>query len=235
MSARRLSVAVLIPAAGTGSRLGGLPKQDRLLGDAPLLEQTIRSLCASPIVRHVLVAVDAERVDAYRVRLESAGLPVRPLVVAGGASRQASVAALVQSMPNGVDVALVHDAARPFVSADLVERVAQAAWQTGAASPAVAVADTLRRGGANLFGETVDRDGVFQVQTPQGFRPDVLLRAHAASDPDAPATDDAGLAQQAGHPVALVVGSRSNFKITTPDDWDLALALWPLWSSGTLS
>ncbi len=215
--------------------MGGTPKQDRMLGDAPLLVQTLRALLASPLTAQAFVAVDGERVTEYEGMLEEC-MPNAPIdVVSGGASRQASVAALVDAAWSArADVLLVHDAARPFVTPDLVDRIVRATLEVGAASPAVAVADTLRRGERNRFGATVDRADLYLIQTPQGFRPNVLRSAHSAADPDAPATDDAGLAAKAGHAVTRVQGRALNFKITTLDDWALAQALWPLWSSGTL-
>lgn len=235
MKATLFTVPVLVPAAGSGSRMGGIPKQDRMLGDATLLVQTLRSLAASPVVGRLIVAVDPDRVSEYEESLGQAGLRVPVRVVAGGASRQASVAAMLDTLPDDYSsVVLVHDAARPFVSVGLILRVVATAVGHEAASPAIPVADTLRRGDGDAFGATVDRDDLYRIQTPQGFYLDVLRGAHAYADPYLPATDDAGLAARAGFEVARVEGSTFNFKITTPDDWKLATALWPLWSSGNL-
>ncbi len=215
--------------------MGGMPKQDRMLGDAPLLVQTLRALLASACVERVVVAVDGDRVAEYELTLSTYLSDRLFTVVSGSASRQASVSEMVDVFQDvACHVVLVHDAARPFVTPDLIDRLVSSAFETGAASPAVAVADTLRRGEGDVFGETVDRDDVYRIQTPQAFRPDVLRLAHARADPNMPATDDAGLAARAGHTVARVEGSVFNFKITTPDDWTLATALWPLWSSGAL-
>ncbi len=235
MKATLFTVPVLVPAAGSGSRMGGTPKQDRMLGDAPLLVQTLRSLAASNVVGRLIVAVDPDRVAEYEEKLNQAGLRVPVRVVAGGDSRQASVAAMLSTFHVEDDsVVLVHDAARPFVSLGLILRVVASAVGHDAVSPAIAVADTLRRGEGDAFGATVDRDDLYRIQTPQGFYLDVLRTAHAQADPYLPATDDAGLAERAGYEVARVDGSIFNFKITTPDDWTFAQALWSLWSTGAL-
>ena len=229
------AVAVVIPAAGQGLRMGGgVPKQARRLGGVPVLARTLARLTAHPDVTVAVVAVPEADLNAYRAMLGGAaraGVEVR--VVAGGASRQASVAAAVAALPEDVAVVLVHDAVRPFVPLPVVAAVVEAARAHGAAVPAVPLADTLRRasveagGGGGVFGVTVARDGLFQVQTPQGFRADLLRAAiaHAATTGAPDATDDAALVAALGHAVRLVPGDRRAFKLTTPDDWALAEAL----------
>ena len=226
-------VAVVMPAAGQGTRMGTeTPKQWLDLGGAPVLVRTLEALAAHTAVGCVVLAVspdpDAVR-DVWR-RLQAAPpeLPVR--VVTGGAMRRASVEAALEAVPEAARVVLVHDAVRPFVPLRLLDDVISAARAHGAAVPAVPVADTLRRADGETFGETVDRDGLYAVQTPQGFAADLLRRAFAAV-PDA-TTDDAALVAALGHAVRLVPGDRRNVKLTTPDDLALARALWPTWDSG---
>ncbi len=227
-------VGLVIPAAGQGLRMGGgVPKQARLLGGVPVLARTLARLTAHPDVTVAVVAVPEADLDAYRAMLDGvARVGVEVQVVAGGASRQASVAAAVAALPEGIDIVLVHDAVRPFVPPSVIAAVVDAARAHGAAVPAVPVADTLRRasvdaGGGGVFGATVPRDGLFQVQTPQGFRADLLRAAlaHAAATATPDATDDAALVAALGHRVRLVSGDRRAFKLTTPDDWALAEAL----------
>ncbi len=222
-----MSVAAIVPAAGSGDRLGGgIPKAFRLLAGTTLLRRSADAVATS--VDLVVVAVPADRRDAdWRnaavAALEGAACPTR--VVAGGASRQASVAAALAVLPPDVDVVLVHDAARPLMPPAVVAAVI-AAVRAGAPGviPALAVPDTLKSVDASgRVLRTVDRTGLVAVQTPQGFRRDVLERAHRA-DPGV-ATDDAALVEALGIPVLTVPGDPAGFKITTPYDVVLAEAL----------
>ncbi|WP_431925339.1 2-C-methyl-D-erythritol 4-phosphate cytidylyltransferase [Micromonospora wenchangensis] len=216
----RGDVAVLVPAAGAGVRLGpGGPKALRLLGGEPLLVHVVRRIAAAPSVHTVVVAAPAAEVDAVRQLLN----PVAPvLVVAGGAERQASVANALAAVPPGPDIVLVHDAARALTPPALVEAVA-AAVRAGhdAVIPVLPVSDTVKRvDAAGVVLATVDRSALRAVQTPQGFRREVLAAAHAAAGD--PLTDDAGLVEQQGVPVFCVPGSEYALKVTRPFDLSLA-------------
>lgn len=219
----RGDVAVLVPAAGAGVRLGpGGPKALRLLAGEPLLVHAIRRVAASPSVRLVVVAAPAADVEAVRELLA----PVAPVtVVAGGAERQESVARALAVVPDDVDIVLVHDAARALTPPALIESVA-AAVRDGrpAVIPVLPVVDTIKEVGPDeqVLG-TVDRAVLRSVQTPQGFRHSVLAAAHAAAAD--PLTDDAGLVEKAGLPVVCVPGSELAMKITRPLDLVLAEAL----------
>lgn len=215
-------LGVVLPAAGAGLRMGGSSKQYRLLGGAPVLVQTARAFAGHPDCGPLVVVVPADRVDETADLLAGYGVEAR--AVAGGTSRQASVRRGVEALPPGVTHVLVHDAVRPFVTADRIAAVARATRASGAAALAVPVADTLRRADGDRFGATVDRDGLWAMQTPQGARRDWLLDASAASPDEA--TDEVGLLQAAGHAVALVEGDARNLKLTRPSDWPLAEALW---------
>ncbi|WFE62659.1 2-C-methyl-D-erythritol 4-phosphate cytidylyltransferase [Micromonospora sp. WMMD714] len=216
----RGDVAVLVPAAGAGVRLGpGGPKALRLLGGEPLLVHAVRRIAAAPSVHTVVVAAPAAEVDAVRRLLD----PVAPvLVVAGGAERQASVANALAAVPPGPAIVLVHDAARALTPSALVEAVA-AAVRSGhqAVIPVLPVVDTIKEVDADgvVLG-TVDRSALRAVQTPQGFRREVLAAAHAAAGD--PLTDDAGLVEQQGVPVFCVPGSEYALKVTRPFDLTLA-------------
>jgi 2-C-methyl-D-erythritol 4-phosphate cytidylyltransferase len=225
-------VAVLVPAAGEGSRLGGPRKQFRVLGDRPLLVQVLLVFERHPAVGHVVVAAPEEHVSEVSDRLQAEGLSSLTAVVSGGDSRQASVRHALRAVPAPVEVVLVHDAVRPFVTAREVQAVVQAVREHGAASLALPVADTLRHASGEVFGDTVPRDGLSRMQTPQGFRRSWLEEAHrlAAEGESDPATDDVGLVQQAGREVHRVDGSRRNFKITTTGDWEMAQELWLAWA-----
>jgi 2-C-methyl-D-erythritol 4-phosphate cytidylyltransferase len=217
----RGDVAVLVPAAGEGVRLGrGVPKALRTLRGEPLLLHAIRRIAAAPCVGCVIVAAPPASVDAVRDLLRD--IPVQVLVVAGGASRQASVAATLAAVPDGYDIVLVHDAARALAPPQLVERVA-AAVRDGhpAVVPALPVVDTIKHVHPNGdVRATLDRSVLRAVQTPQGFQRSVLEAAHTCAADDH--TDDAGMAERIGVTVWTVPGEEAALKITRP--LDLAIA-----------
>ncbi|WP_328478767.1 2-C-methyl-D-erythritol 4-phosphate cytidylyltransferase [Actinoplanes sp. NBC_00393] len=222
----RGDVAVVVPAAGAGLRLGpGAPKALRLLEGEPLLVHAIRRIAAAPSVRMIVVAAPPAEVDAVHTLL-AAIAPVT--VVAGGAERQESVAAALAVVPSDVGIVLVHDAARCLAPVSLVERVA-AAVRDGADAviPVLPVVDTIKEvspEGAVLG--TVDRSVLRAVQTPQGFRASTLRAAHAAAADSH--TDDAGAVEKLGRPVVCVPGSDLALKITRPIDLALATHLLTL-------
>ncbi|SCL14584.1 2-C-methyl-D-erythritol 4-phosphate cytidylyltransferase [Micromonospora rhizosphaerae] len=216
----RGDVAVLVPAAGAGVRLGpGAPKALRPLAGEPLLVHAVRRIAAAPSVHTIVVAAPAADVESVRSMLA----PVAPVtVVPGGAERQASVAAALAAVPAGPEIILVHDAARALTPPALVESVAEAVRSgQDAVIPVLPVVDTIKEvdAGERVLG-TVDRSALRAVQTPQGFRRPVLTAAHAAAGD--PLTDDAGLVEKQGVPVVCVPGSELALKITRP--FDLALA-----------
>jgi len=225
-------VAVLIPAAGEGTRLGGRRKQFRRLGGEPLLVQTLRVFERHPDIHYLLVAAPNEATQALEAELRRIGLSKLTAVVAGGATRQESVRAALAVVPAGVDVVLVHDAVRPFVEAAHLAAVIQAVRTEGAAALALPVADTMRYGADAGFGQTISRENLYRMQTPQGFRRDWFEEAHdQANEQHLHATDDVELVQRLGRQVQVVVGSPRNIKITTPEDWELAQLLWPHWQA----
>jgi 2-C-methyl-D-erythritol 4-phosphate cytidylyltransferase len=216
----RGDVAVLVPAAGAGVRLGpGGPKALRLLGGEPLLVHAVRRVAAAPSVRTIVVAAPPAEVAAVRQLLA----PVAPVtVVAGGDERQESVALALAAVPAGPEIILVHDAARALAPPELFESVA-AAVRSGrpAVIPVLPVIDTVKEVDADgvVLG-TVDRSALRAVQTPQGFRRAVLAAAHAGAAGSL--TDDAGLVEKQGIPVTCVEGHEHALKITRP--FDLAVA-----------
>ena len=218
----------IVPAAGSGRRMGGVPKQYRTLGDAPVLVQTLRAFDRHPDVSRLVVVSDdvAQAEDVLGAFAFSTPL----VVVPGGDTRQDSVREGLDALAeeNGDALVLVHDAARPFLDGDALARVLEAAAQTGAAALAVPVSDTLRRGDEDAFSQTVPREGLFRMQTPQVFRLGVLREAHARFGHVA-GTDEVELVQRLGHPVAVVPGSPLNLKLTTPNDWAFAERFWPVW------
>jgi 2-C-methyl-D-erythritol 4-phosphate cytidylyltransferase len=208
--------------------MGGVPKQLRLLGGLPVLVHAARSLVAHPRVHWLVVAAPPGEEDVIRemLGLYGAGEGSGVVVTAGGATRQQSVAAALAVVPESVGLVLVHDAARPFLPPDRLAAVIAAADQYGAAALAVPAADTLRRVVDGRFEETVPRDSLWRMQTPQAARANWLRAALAAAEQDGvEATDEVELLRRAGHPVHLVEGDASTFKLTTPSDWEMAVAL----------
>ncbi len=216
-------VGVVVPAAGLGTRLGpGAPKALRHLAGEPLLVHAVRRLRDCPSVGPVVIAAPPAELAAVRALLT--GYDV--LVVAGGRERQDSVAAGLAALPAEVDLVLVHDAARALVPVAVVEAVV-CALRAGAEAvvPVLPVPDTVKQVDAHdRVVATLDRRVLRLVQTPQGFRRDVLEAAHAAATTsgDLPATDDAGLVERLGRPVLTVPGAEEAFKVTRPLDLLLA-------------
>ena len=214
-------VTAIIAAGGRGERLGaGQPKQFLSIAGQTILERSVRAFLTHAAVDDVVVALPAELAGAPPAYLTGTAKPLR--VVAGGARRQDSVAAAFRAVPARTDVIVVHDAARPFASADLIARTIAAAAESGAALAAVAARDTVKQSDGFVVRATLDRRTIFLAQTPQAFRRDVLRDALALSSD---ATDEASLAEQAGHTVRIVEGEATNIKITTREDLAMAEAI----------
>ena len=207
-------IAALIVAAGGGSRVGGgMPKQFRDLGGRPMLRWSHDAFASHPAVDLVLTMIAEEQIDHARCILSNAW------VETGGASRRESVARGLRHLAlAGVTQVLIHDAARPFLSVEVIDRVLAGLGSADGAMPVLPVADTLARSLDDILGETVPRDGVVRVQTPQGFHLQAVIAAHAAWPADAEATDDAQMVRRLGGRVALVQGDAMLEKITYPDD-----------------
>ncbi|ADZ70735.1 bifunctional 2-C-methyl-D-erythritol 4-phosphate cytidylyltransferase/2-C-methyl-D-erythritol 2,4-cyclodiphosphate synthase [Polymorphum gilvum] len=241
------SVAVLIVAAGRGSRLAdaadGLPKQYVAIGGRPILSHTLAAVLSAPGIDCVLVVIHPDDRDLYdrAVKPFSAAERARLLAPAqGGATRQASVRAGLEALEARTpDFVLVHDAARPFVGADLIARVvAGLADGADAVLAAVPVVDTLKRSRGGLFVEdTVDRTGLWAAQTPQGFRYRAILDAHraAVSASMDGFTDDTAVAEWAGMAVHLIEGDAGNYKITSRGDLERARRSLPMTDWNALS
>jgi len=214
-----MHVTAIIAAGGSGTRLGAdAPKQFLDLGGRSILEHSVRALAGHPRISELIVAVPAGTVADSPAWL-AASAKVR--IVAGGARRQDSVANAFETI-TASDVVLIHDAARPFVSADLISRSIDAAVAFGAAIAAMPASDTVKQvtmtaGGPVIHG-TIPRASIYLAQTPQAFRRDVLAKAVALGRSGIDATDEAALAEQAGHTVHVVEGDADNVKITTAAD-----------------
>lgn len=206
-------------AAGRGHRLGApVPKQLLDLGGQTILRRSVAAFDGHPDVRQIVVVLPAELVPDGSVLV---GPTQRACaIVAGGARRQDSVARGASVLAADLDVILVHDAARPFANRALITRVIDGATQTGAAVPAIPARDTVKQVdlSRHVVAATLPRETIWLAQTPQGFTRRVLMAAIAQGERGVDATDEAMLAEQAGHDVAIVQGDDGNVKITTADD-----------------
>jgi 2-C-methyl-D-erythritol 4-phosphate cytidylyltransferase len=228
-STPRGGTAAIVPAAGRGERLGaGAPKALRSIGGTPILVHAVSSLISCGRIGLVVVAAppSPEGVAEVRDLLRPFGDEVR--VVAGGDTRQRSVSLALDAVPERCDIVLVHDAARALTPPALVAAVIDAvAAGADAVIPVLPVADTIKAvdSSGTTVTATVDRSTLRAVQTPQGFRRSLLVKAHAAAA-SADTTDDAGLVERLGVPVTVVAGHTEAFKVTTPFDLLLAEAVW---------
>ena len=209
-------VAIIV-AAGRGHRIGGeLPKQYLSVAGLPLLRRTVEIFITHDSISAVRVVIHPDDRELYDAAVDELDL-LEP--IEGGATRQESVFNGLKSLQaDAPDKVLIHDAARPFTSAETIDAVLAALETNDGAIPALPVADTLKREqNAGLVGETVDRSGLWRAHTPQGFKFDKILAAHAAVAGQE-LTDDAAVGEKAGLKVALVGSSEENFKITTTED-----------------
>jgi 2-C-methyl-D-erythritol 4-phosphate cytidylyltransferase len=239
-----MKVIVIIPAAGLGTRMAPVPsaqdkgkksapsKQFTDLGGKPILLHTLRKFAAVDAVTEIWVALRESEIAGFRARLETEANDVvkkkKVEFVAGGEHRQQSVANALNAVSAAADdIVLVHDAVRPFVTAEITREVIEAAQKYGAAIAGLPAVDTVkqveRTADGALVKATIPRERVVMAQTPQGFRYGVIKKAfdEAAADGFL-GTDEASLVERAGHEVAVVMGSPRNIKITSPADMDLA-------------
>lgn len=227
-----MSVFVILPAAGIGTRMAGsgaAPKQFLTLRGLPILIHALRAFLAVPRVSAILVAVREPERQRVTDLLAEHGLSDRVQVVAGGDSRQASVAsALAQlSASSEDDIVLVHDAVRPLIDAATIGRTIDAIERHGAAIVGMPAIDTIkqveRTADGALITATIPRELIVHAQTPQGARLALLRRAFAEAEADEFAgTDEASLLERLGVPVFVVPGHARNFKVTQPGDLDIA-------------
>ena len=220
-------VAAIVVAAGQGVRAGGdLPKQFRRIGGDTLLQRALSAFTGVPAVSLVQPVIRLD--DLAFVRTLTEGMNILP-PVSGGATRQASVRAGREALePQKPDIVLIHDAARPFASSELIARAIEAVEKTGAAIPGLPVTDTVKRiDRTGTIETTLDRNSIRLVQTPQAFAFPTLLKAHrhAATQGRDDFTDDAALAEWVGMKVSVFEGEPGNIKLTTPDDFARAEAI----------
>ncbi len=211
-----MTSVALIVAAGSGSRTGlDFPKQYLSLGDEMMLTKTIRAFYDHPEIDQIQLVINPDDIDLYREAIKGFKLPHW---VAGSTTRQKSVHAGLDAIERfAPDTVLIHDAARPFVSADLISRCLKAMEKYKAVLPALPVVDTLKSVRENEVKETLDRNHIVAAQTPQCFDYEAILGAHRIYHSQE-VTDDVALAELSGIPVHWIRGSQANIKITTHED-----------------
>ncbi|MEE8129728.1 MAG: 2-C-methyl-D-erythritol 4-phosphate cytidylyltransferase [Vicinamibacterales bacterium] len=222
-----MHVAAIIAAGGRGERLGGrVAKPLRIIGDRTMLERSIAPFDTSDRIDEIVVVLPPDVLSTPPPALAAFSTPLR--LVSGGGRRQDSVAAGFDAVTSTADIVVVHDAARPFCSVELIAATVDAAFESGAAIAALPTRDTVKEGrieegiGFRFVSATLERDRIFLAQTPQAFRVDVLREAVALGRGGLEATDEAVLAERAGHRIRLIEGEPRNIKVTT--DADLSFA-----------
>jgi 2-C-methyl-D-erythritol 4-phosphate cytidylyltransferase len=238
-----MKVIVIIPAAGLGTRMGPVPgargkakqpslsKQFTELGGTPILIHTLRKFAGVDAVSEIWIALRENEIAGFRARLQSEGkdtLKKKAELVVGGEHRQQSVEHALNAVSAAPDdIVLVHDAVRPFVTAEIISAVIEAAKKYGAAIAGLPAVDTVKQVERTAEGAviktTIPREGVVLAQTPQGFRYGVIKKAFDEASADGfMGTDESSLVERSGHEVAVVMGSPRNIKITSPADMELA-------------
>jgi 2-C-methyl-D-erythritol 4-phosphate cytidylyltransferase len=222
-----VKASAVIVAAGSGKRLGfATPKAFVRVGGSTLLGLTLRALREVAAIGEVVIAVPAGAEVQGRAEVSAARLAIPVKIVAGGSERQDSVRIALALTSADAEIVVIHDAARPFAEPSLFAASIEAADRAGGAIAAILVADTLKRVAGRAIIATEARAGIWQAQTPQAFRRALIVEAHArASRAGIIATDDADLVEQLGVAVEVIPATPANFKITTPGDLALALAI----------
>jgi 2-C-methyl-D-erythritol 4-phosphate cytidylyltransferase len=231
-------IAAVIPAAGSGNRFResekDLPKQYQPLAGAPIYWWSLSTMCGHSEIECVVLVVAPDM-----VKNATSGLYDMPIqgkekisVIAGGLSRQESVRLGVEHLgagPPTPQYVIVHDAARPFLTTDMLDATIKCVTEHGACTLAIPVTDTIKRVRDNLIEETLDRTSLYLIQTPQAGRFDWMLSAHRRAAAERfETTDDAAILEYAGHRVSVVSGSRYNLKITNPEDLLISEAIAPI-------
>ncbi|RNC83730.1 MAG: 2-C-methyl-D-erythritol 4-phosphate cytidylyltransferase [Balneola sp.] len=219
-------LAVIIPAAGSGSRLGSrIPKPFIELEGSTILEHTIRAFLNVPSLSEIVIPTSKESVGRVEDIFKSLDREdLKMMVVEGGSERQYSIHNALKCVSDEIDLVAVHDAVRPFISANLIEACCEKAVGVGASIIAVPAKDTIKRiNEAYLIDGTPDRKFLWQAQTPQIFKKEIILEAYESARSNGfIGTDDSSLVEQLGYEVGVVEGDRRNLKITYPIDLKIA-------------
>jgi len=219
-----MSVSAVVPAGGSGTRMGGtVPKQFQLLNGKPILFYTLKTLQDCGVISEIVLVVPEK--EYGMACAEWIGKPeIVKKVVKGGEKRQDSVFNGLQEVSQGTEIVLIHDGVRPFLSKKMISGSIDGARKYGAAITAIPLSDTIKRvGSTGLVSKTITREGLWRVQTPQAFRFSLLQEAFAkANSENFYGTDEGTLIEHLGAPVKVIEGSEKNIKITRPEDLELS-------------
>lgn len=217
-------VSVIVPAAGAGKRFGGnVKKPFAQIDNRPIFIRSIELFINRADVCQTILTVAPEDYDVVKEKYAANLMFMGIKLVKGGAERFESVRLALEAVDEAADLICVHDAVRPCVLESWVDKVIEEAGKSGAAILAAPVSGTLKRvADSGVIDETVSREGLYEAQTPQVFKRDILLKAYADLPEDFQPTDDAQLVERAGHPVTVVASDHRNIKITAPGDLALA-------------
>lgn len=222
-----IGYSAIIPAAGQGKRMGaGKNKQFLQIGNKPLIIQTIEAFAEDEWCKQIILVGNEKELDDMHYLVDQFGLIKPIIIIAGGKERQQSVYHGIKVLDDKEQIVLIHDGARPFITQEIIHEVVLKADETGAAIVAVPVKDTIKKVEQQVVVETLERSGLWAVQTPQAFRLSIVKAAHDKAEANGlNGTDDASLVEMAGQAVHIVQGSYFNIKITTPEDLVLAEAI----------
>lgn len=219
-----MSVLAIIPAAGVGVRMGGsTPKQFLSLEGVPIFVHTLRKFDSSDAINEIILALRAEDMERVQIDVDREHFTKPVRVVAGGATRQETVARALAETPPATEIVVVHDAVRPFVEFAMIQRVVEAARKDGAAILGIPSVDTVKQVERQIILGTIPRERIVLAQTPQAFRYNIIKEAFDRAAADGfNGTDESSLAERLGHNVTVLMGSDRNIKITKPSDLPLA-------------
>jgi len=219
-----MSVLAIIPAAGSGLRMGGsTPKQFLYLEGVPIFVHTLRKFAASEVIGEIFLAVRPEEMERASREIATERFAKNLRLVAGGASRQETVARCLDEAPPETEVVVVHDAVRPFIDLAKIREVVDAARKDGAAILGIPSVDTVKKVERQTILGTIPRERIVLAQTPQAFRYALLRQAFDRALAEGyGGTDESSLVEHEGHPVTVLMGSDRNIKITKPSDLPLA-------------
>ncbi|MFH1826285.1 MAG: 2-C-methyl-D-erythritol 4-phosphate cytidylyltransferase [bacterium] len=225
-----MTVVAIIVAGGNGKRMGR-PKQFLEIGGRPILEHTVAAFNSHPAINSIILVVapdDVPKAQKFKfAKLKS--------IIPGGPERQDSVFNGIKALPEETELVVIHDGARPFVSAESIMLSVAGAKEFGAVVIGVPVKDTIKQitndklqmtNGCKTIDRTLDRKGLWSAQTPQAFKKDVITTAYQEGIDEGLVTDDAMLVEKLGIPVKMIMGSYGNIKVTTPEDLFLARSMF---------
>ena len=217
--------SAIIPAAGSGKRFGEKKQLKELMG-RPLIRYTLTPFLESSAIADIIIAAQKKDFDKLAYVVDSIATEKKISIIEGGDTRQGSISNALAQINSNTEYVCVHDAARPFVSRELIEKLINALKTCDAVTVGRESTDTLKECNDGIVSRTIDRKKIWQVQTPQAFTKEVIMNAYElAEKQNILATDDSSLVEEAGYQVNIINDSSINFKITTKEDWIMAEAI----------